>query len=67
MMNMKKYSPVHYIMSERQDLSLKTEHGQLVVYEPGWYVWDQDRTYRHGPFVTKTEAEESGLNYAKTI
>jgi hypothetical protein len=44
-------STVHVLVEEVMD-----ESGWG--YKPGWYFYD-DENERHGPFATKTEAEEA--------
>ena len=61
MTNTEIYNPVHYVMNERKDLRLKTESDNFVVYEPGWYFWDETWDYRHGPFETKEEANNNAF------
>ena len=62
-MNNKKYNPIHYVISEEKDSHRTNEEGLLLVYEPGWYFWDHEKSYRHGPFISKKEAEAAFETY----
>ena len=64
---MNNYNPVHYVVVEEKDDHRQTEEGNLLVYEPGWYFWDELWSYRHGPFKTETDANDECMRYAKKL
>lgn len=58
-------SPIFYQYSLKgRETEEEIEYGYK---GPGWYFYDENWLYQHGPYNTKKEAQEACKEYAKKV